>query len=224
MIPYIVYFPLIASVLGGPTRRPGCSDGPHIITVRETSASPWGGKLPELVQAITDQLDGSDWDDIPYPATWHDPLYSLSEAEGVVDTTAAIESYAMDCPSTDIILLGYSQGAQVILDVLCGTSETGFNETAPLPWSSGQNVKAVVLMGDTSHIANIAFDAGTSTKDGRFPRKNNTECASYTGVIRSYCDMNDIWCDSGDNQTVHESYVSTYKSDAVDFAVSKVKN
>lgn len=124
-----------------------------------------------------------------------------------MDTTAAIESYAMDCPSTDIILLGYSQvrtssssAVQFNKSILIlprgrksysmscaelvklglmkqpryhgvqGRKASINSFIRDLPISYQQLVKhivrAVVLMGDTSHIANAAFDVGTSTKDG----------------------------------------------------------
>jgi Cutinase len=39
--------------------------------------------------------------------------------------------------------------------------------------------------------------------------------------MRSYCDMGDVFCDSGDNQTVHRLYWVTDREDAVNFIWSK---
>ena len=39
--------------------------------------------------------------------------------------------------------------------------------------------------------------------------------------MRSYCDVGDVYCDSGKNQSVHGTYWRTYRADAVDFIVAR---
>ena len=39
--------------------------------------------------------------------------------------------------------------------------------------------------------------------------------------MRSYCDVGDVYCDSGKNQSVHGTYWRTYRADAVDFIVGR---
>ena len=46
--------------------------------------------------------------------------------------TKLVTDYASRCPSSKMALLGYSQGAQVAADVMCGTSETGWTATPPM--------------------------------------------------------------------------------------------
>lgn len=46
--------------------------------------------------------------------------------------TKLIEEYVAACPSSKIVLLGYSQGAQVVGDTLCGTSSSGFTQSSAL--------------------------------------------------------------------------------------------
>ncbi|THC96036.1 hypothetical protein EYZ11_004496 [Aspergillus tanneri] len=143
-----------------------CPAGPHIITVRETSASPNEGLVRQLADLAQYALPGSDIHDIEYPATAIGPIYFTSEAEGVKNTTLAIKSFTSQCPKTDIVLLGYSQGAQVVGDVLCGTSELLFSKTDPLPWEFGKQVKAAILMGDVSHVPDAPYAVGNSTNEG----------------------------------------------------------
>lgn len=49
----------------------------------------------------------------------------MSETSGVNAMRPLIEQYVDACPGRPIALLGYSQGAQVVGDIVCGNSETG---------------------------------------------------------------------------------------------------
>lgn len=55
--------------------------------------------------------------------------YVQSETEGIGNLTELVTEYQSCCPQSKIVLLGYSQGAQVTADFLCGRSEAGFDPT-----------------------------------------------------------------------------------------------
>ncbi|KAM0313304.1 hypothetical protein ACHAPQ_012061 [Fusarium lateritium] len=76
-------------------------------------------------------IPGSDMTSIRYPAIYEP--YKPSQIEGVEALALAIWQYAAFCPNTKMILLGYSQGAHIVADVMCGTSSVGFPATAPQP-------------------------------------------------------------------------------------------
>lgn len=55
--------------------------------------------------------------------------YVESETQGISNLTEMVLDYQSCCPDSKMVLLGYSQGAQVTADFLCGRSEAGFDAT-----------------------------------------------------------------------------------------------
>lgn len=99
----------------------------HIIVTRASTEAEGPGILAAVADAVISACPGSDLAYNPYPALL-DP-YLASEAEGVGNLTELVTTYQACCPDSKMVLMGYSQGAQVTADFLCGTSETGFNAT-----------------------------------------------------------------------------------------------
>ncbi|KAH8693973.1 cutinase-domain-containing protein [Talaromyces proteolyticus] len=229
-----------------------CATGLYILCARgsgELTTYPGHPELPpntggfgEIALAIAKQVNGSIVAGVDYPATnpvpdnfnLTDPSaiqnlnltgYYQSENTGVSSILQNINQYHSSCPDSKIALIGYSQGAQVVEDALCGGTGGTFNSDAPLsPDLVKQNVVAVAVAGDPTHIANLTIDRGTAVHNGRFPRTNITVCQQYDDITASWCDKNDVFCDSGDSITVHESYVGTYATQIVEFVVEKYKN
>ncbi|TVY84417.1 Acetylxylan esterase [Lachnellula suecica] len=152
--------------------------------------------------------------------------------------TKLVTDYISSCPDSKIVLMGYSQGAQVVADTLIGSSTSGFGggfgggyggssaaSSGGLPAADRKNIIAAIQMGDPSHVPGLSTDKGTSTKNGVFPRSNSANYASdgFGSLIQSYCDTGDEYCDSGNSLQVHLSYVQTYGTDATNFVVSKYK-
>ncbi|ESZ99123.1 carbohydrate esterase family 5 protein [Sclerotinia borealis F-4128] len=192
----------------------------HMIVARASTEAPGEGIIGSVATMVKAALPGSDSEAVVYPATL--TQYQSSEASGVAAMTKLILDYAAKCPSSKIAVLGYSQGAQVAADVMCGTSETGFNisSSSPLSAAVSNNVVAMVLMGDPSHVPTETFNAGTSKKNGLFPRQNTAACPTDRTV--SYCDDMDEFCDSGSSLQVHLSYVTTYGTAAAKFITDQV--
>lgn len=55
-----------------------------------------------------------------------------------------VTTYQHCCPDSSMVLLGYSQGAQVTADFLCGTSSTYFVPT--IPYSKKVNDSSKTLL------------------------------------------------------------------------------
>lgn len=55
--------------------------------------------------------------------------YVESQTQGISDLTEMVTTYQSCCPDSKMVLLGYSQGAHVTADFLCGRSEAGFSPT-----------------------------------------------------------------------------------------------
>lgn len=78
-------------------------------------------------------------------------------------------------------------------------------------------------MGDPTHVPGQPQDVGTSTKAGLFPRVNTAACGSSVAVMKSFCNDNDEFCDSGTSLQVHLSYVQAFGTEAAQFITSQVQ-
>ncbi|KAK3312108.1 cutinase-domain-containing protein [Apodospora peruviana] len=206
-----------ASVRRAVTPAPTCATGLHMIAARGTTEAAGLGLMGIVVRNVTLRLPGSDYEAVNYPATFSD--YTGSEAAGVEAFTTMIEEYTKLCPDTPIALLGYSQGAQALMDAICGTSEVGFDVSPDLSDAFEKHVVAAITFGDPTHVVGAPWNRGTSENDGFFPRTNITACEPYSDVIRGWCDTGDVYCDTGEDRLVHSSYFLKYTDDAADFII-----
>ncbi|KAJ4415846.1 hypothetical protein N0V82_007106 [Gnomoniopsis sp. IMI 355080] len=195
----------------------------HMIIARASTEQPGPGIIGAVATQVVQKLPGSDMIAVDYPATLTD--YANSEASGVAAMTTLLTDYASRCPDSKVVMMGYSQGAQVAADVLCGTNDgTLFKSTAAVNSSVLDKVTAVVLMGDPSKAMNESFINGTSTKNGIFPRQSVQDCSAIEERMVSYCNANDTFCDSGSSIQVHLSYVENNGTAAMDFIVSQANS
>lgn len=144
-----------------------------------------------------------------------------------------INTYVAKCSaSLPLVIMGYSQGAQVSADALVGQQVAGFQDNSsisqPLPASTLARVAAVTIMGDPSFNTNENFHVGNATMHGIFPRQDvsNFNTAGLASRTKSYCDFNDPYCASGNfsnGLSVHLGYVTEYGSQAADFIVNEIK-
>ncbi|KAF3764319.1 family 5 carbohydrate esterase, partial [Cryphonectria parasitica EP155] len=212
-----------ATAQNSTTNNTACVTGNavHMIVARASLEPPGTGIIGEVATQVQQQFPGSDIVPVVYPATLDN--YPSSENDGVVAMTQLVTDYAARCPDSKIVLMGYSQGAQVTADVLCGrTDGPYFNTTQPLASSISSQVTAAVLMGDPSKSTNETFLAGTSTKNGIFPREVPAGCDPVADRMVSYCNANDTYCDSGSSLDVHLSYVQDNGTSAVNFIVDQI--
>lgn len=108
------------SLFGAATASPAAAKQrqscPNIYTfgARETTASPGYGTAAGLVNQIKAAFPGSGSEAIVYPAcggqaSCGSVSYSNSESQGTAAVVKAVTAYNAKCPSTQIILVGYSQ-------------------------------------------------------------------------------------------------------------------
>lgn len=104
-----------------------CYKGAYIIAARGSN-QPAGtpGSLSSFVTLVKDQIPHSHNVSVDYPAiNANQTAYAQSVAAGVNATSKLIHKYVKDCGSQSrIALLGFSQGAQVMSDLLGGTATT----------------------------------------------------------------------------------------------------
>ncbi|ROW00459.1 hypothetical protein VPNG_07926 [Cytospora leucostoma] len=194
------------------TTCPPATGAAHIIVSRASAEKPGTGRLGPVADAVVSACPGSDVVANPYPALLDG--YVGSETAGIDNLTLIVREYRECCPEAGkLVLLGYSQGAQVTADFLCGRSEVGFP------------VAAVVLMGDPSFVEDVPWDRGNASNKSFFPRLDNIACLPVADKMISYCDAEDYFCDNGtsaDALAIHLGYVEEYGAQAVEYIVDKI--
>lgn len=195
----------------------------HVITARGSTEAPGEGSTGALVTRIVRSSDQTvSRAAVDYPATLTN--YASSSAAGVSALTAQLTRQVQECPDQQIVLTGFSQGAHVVLDVLGGGGGGVLgSSTPPISPSVADSVTAVATFGDPRHVADQPFEAGTSERDGLFPRSAGQlrTLAGFADRIRSFCDSGDTFCDRGLNIAVHSTYLNRYQDDAADFVLDK---
>ena len=179
-----------------PAQAASCPDA-ELVFARGTG-EPAG--LGRVGQALSDQLSASLGGrslgvyPVNYPASYD----FLTTADGAVDATNRIAAIAEDCPSTRIILGGYSQGAAVV-DMLMGIPPLGskvgdVGSAAPLPQSLASRVAAVAVFGNPAT---------------KFGNPVSAALAPFAGKGIDLCNDGDPICSQGRNPFAHTSYEKT---------------
>lgn len=142
------------------------------IFIARGSEEPYPGTQIAVVEQACAQLSSCGYTDITYPATFSD--YCNSVETGRSSGVSQLTAYAQACPSSKLVLTGWSQGGQVVGDILGGGggSLQSPTETSPCmqPYSNGlstatapgNQIAAAVIFGDVRHVANQTYtvDAG----------------------------------------------------------------
>jgi len=106
-------------------RQSACSKT-HIFLAKGNN-EPYPGRQGVLVNAICNGLENCDYEDILF----YNPVesnYCGSVTEGAANGVAQITAYNARCPDTQLVVSGYSQGAQIVGDILGGGGGTFFQD------------------------------------------------------------------------------------------------
>ncbi|USW49394.1 Putative cutinase/acetylxylan esterase, alpha/Beta hydrolase [Septoria linicola] len=194
-------------------------NGLYILVARGSNQPVGEGTVGPVANLVEARVAGSYSHAIDYPATIIalDSNYITSVVDGIEDTKASIEAYVAACgASSRIALIGYSQGGNVMTDTLAG----GTGKPAPIAEQYRQNIVGVAVFGDPRFNAGQPYSRGTSTRDGIFARDSSLPAlSSWSNVLVSYCDENDLYCASGLSLDVHLATVSKYAQEAADFII-----
>lgn len=187
-----------------------CSDV-EVVFARGTGEPPGIGRVGQaLVDALQPLLGSRSLGTyaVDYPASYD----FLAAADGATDATAYIAATAQQCPSTRIVLGGYSQGAAVV-DMLAGIPPLGdkigeIGSAPPLPSGLAGDVAAVAVFGNPS------------TKFG------NPVTASplFAGKAIDLCSDGDPICSRGRNPFAHTHYESSdFPTQAANFVAGLIQ-
>ncbi|KAL8381913.1 hypothetical protein RB595_005931 [Gaeumannomyces hyphopodioides] len=204
-----------------PTAAPtSCVDGLQIFVARGSNEQPGLGRMGVVAGNITQKIKDSRVTAVDYPATFLE--YNLSVGNGTSKLKSLVEDYAKKCPNNKMALLGYSQGAQAVGDLICGASSEGFPSTPKFDSRYEKNIVAIALYGDPTRAVGQSWNAGTATNQSSFfPRKNNEACSPYSANMRSWCDTGDRYCATGNLSEVHGSYFNKYEGETTKWVVDR---
>ncbi|AEO67461.1 d6ba6dd3-247f-404f-b3bc-6f6234169548 [Thermothielavioides terrestris] len=215
-----------AEVLG----KRACPDI-HVFGARETTAPPGYGTAGTVVNLILQAYPGATAEAINYPACGGQAScggvqYGDSARQGTAAVATAVNNFYQQCPTTQLVLVGYSQGAQIMDNAVCGGPDNGAGiTTTASPISAGAlaQIKAVIEMGSPRFVAGLPYDVGTCTAQGFDARPSGYVCGGNQGSkIQSYCDSTDPYCCTGNDANSHQQYANKYGQQALAFIESKL--
>ncbi|PJI93815.1 cutinase family protein [Luteimicrobium subarcticum] len=149
-----------------------------------------------------------------YPAailpTTEAPLgYGQSEGIGRSRLAAELNRLAGACPGSRTVLIGYSQGAHVIGDVLSKDNPVKLSAAAKA------KVAAVFLTGDPVRRYGESFNRGSGVGGGKLPNRAAGQLSGVASRLNSFCYKGDMFCDPNhpvagtSGSDIHGSYGST---------------
>jgi len=217
-----------ASPLEMEKRQNGCPNI-HVFGARETTAPAGYGTAGTVVNLVTQAYPGTTSEAINYPACGGQSQcgglsYGDSAKQGTAAVANAVNSFYSRCPNTKLVLVGYSQGGQIMDNAVCGGGDTniGLNDQSiPIQAGAINQIKAVILMGDPRYISGLPYNVGSCTQSGFAPRPQGFQCPSASKV-QSYCDSADPYCCKGNDQNAHQQYGNKYGQQALSFIRSKL--
>ncbi|KAH7093431.1 Alpha/Beta hydrolase protein [Paraphoma chrysanthemicola] len=208
------------------------------------STSPYPGHLIETVGKICDKLNNSTnpnacgYEDVEYWAMNGGERWCISAHEGAVNGAEQMRNYTERCPDSHLIVMGFSQGGSVQLDVLGGGGGELWgcmqesNPAMNISTAPGNKVAAAVTFGATRRSANQSFTfGGGQISNGGAPRtaEQNAGLKPYAdaGKLREYCQPHDPICapftDNVD-MSYHLDYFDKWGNEVADWVVSKARN
>ncbi|KAK2008219.1 cutinase [Colletotrichum eremochloae] len=212
---------LLASAAPGKRQSTGtgsCTDL-HIFVGRGWNEG-YPGRHQSLIDATCNGLASCDYEDIRFDAT-NANGYASAVEQGRSSGVSQIRAYASKCPNSKIVVSGYSEGANVVADIL---ADSGLTPRA----APGSKICAALLFGDTTHAAGQSFNVGAGAPyRGSMARSGSSlrNLNQFAGVLRSWCNGDDNVCasNSGSNggEAAHTNYFQLYSNDAAAFIKEK---
>ncbi|OBK75293.1 cutinase family protein [Mycobacterium sp. 1165178.9] len=178
--------------------------GVEVVFARGTDEPPGVGKVGgAFVSALREQTRKSVGAyAVNYPANKD----FLAATNGANDASTHLQQMAVNCPSTKLVLGGYSQGAAVV-DIVTAAPISGLGYRQPLPPQAADHVAAVALFGNPS---------------GRAGQLMSALSPNFEGKTIDLCNPGDPICSGGTQWSSHLSYVPGLTNRAANFVAGRV--
>ncbi|CRK11802.1 hypothetical protein BN1723_009497 [Verticillium longisporum] len=150
--------------------------------------------------------------------------YADSARQGTAAVATAVNAFNQRCPDSQIILVGYSQGGQIMDNAYCGGGDTsaGITDTSiPISASAQQMIRAAIMMGSPRFVAGQSQNVGDCLAQGFAARPASFQCP-FAANIQSYCDAPDPFCCDGNDAVRHQQYGTIYGAEALTFVNGKL--
>lgn len=118
---FLVLFSLTHAAVTSLNSRADCTDV-HIFLIKGNN-EPYPGRLGALETAICSGLSSCGYENVQYTNP-EDANYCDSVTQGTTNGISQITAYNSACPKSSLVVAGYSQGAQVVGDILGGGGGT----------------------------------------------------------------------------------------------------
>ncbi|CAP62281.1 uncharacterized protein PODANS_5_12330 [Podospora anserina S mat+] len=203
----------------------------HVFGARETTVAPGFGTAGQVVNLILQAFPGATSEAIQYPACGGQAScggvqYGESARQGTNAVATAVNNFHTRCPNTQFVLVGYSQGGQIMDNAVCGGPDAGSNintTTPPISASALNQVKAAIFMGSPRYVAGLSYNVGTCQAQGFAARARGYVCGSNSASkIQNYCDSVDPYCCTGNDQQAHQAYGTKYGQQALTFVRARL--
>ena len=197
------------AVIAAPTAAAVPCPDIEVVFARGTAEPGGVGRVGQaFTDALSAQVGGRTVSSyaVNYPASYD----FLTTADGASDATGHISQMAQSCPSTKIVLGGYSQGAAV-MDMLAGVPPLGdkigeIGSAPPLSPTAAVTVAAVAAFGNPA------------TKFGN----PLSSVGMFAGRAIDLCKDGDPICSDGRNPLAHRGYEDAMAQQAASFAAGRV--
>ncbi|MET0452138.1 MAG: cutinase family protein [Mycobacterium sp.] len=192
------------ALVGAPSASAACSPI-EVVWARGTGQPPGLGREGEAFVSALRNLVGSSVGvyAVNYPAS--DEF--LQAAVGANDASAHIQGTVANCPTTKIVLGGYSQGAAVI-DAITWAATPALGFTNPLPPEVADHVAAVAVFGNPS---------------AKVGQPLTSLSPLYGAKAIDLCNGADPVCSPGDDVAAHSTYVQAgLIQQGAEFAASRL--
>ncbi|KIJ35426.1 carbohydrate-binding module family 1 protein [Sphaerobolus stellatus SS14] len=205
----------------------------HVFGACETTAPAGYGTAGVVANLVLNTHPGSTAEAINYPTCGSQSQcsgvsYANSVIAGVQGVASMVNSFNMRCLNTQLVLVSYSQGSQIMDDAFCSGGDTneGLSSTAiPIQAFTINMIKAAIFMGDPCHIPGLSYNVKTCNANSFFlkmfplqfaPRPAGFQCPS-AAKVKSYCNATDPYCCNSSDTNTHQGYGTEYSQQALTF-------
>jgi cutinase len=209
---------LTGLTVAAPASAAPCPDV-EVVFARGTFEPPGVGPVGQsFVDALRARTAGRSVE--VYPVIYPASIDFKTAADGVIDASNRVRTTAANCPDTDIVVGGFSQGAAVAAYITADRMPDGYTPppgmTGPMEPSVADHVAAVALFGKpSSGFLQRIYTGAPEINVG----------PNYVAKTLDLCiDTDPICSPSGGDGGAHGAYAAAGMTDqAADFVVSKLR-